>query len=213
MQGESDETTVVRVSVPATCMGFSMLGTVGMALDVRNVFTVQTTPSPEVFVVVSDRCGGQASAVPPDGRNLVVQALRSVQDTIGDIRTGVRVTCENAIPQCCGYGSSASEIVVGVTTAVVLSQRVKPSRDLICDIASQMADDGVNVAAAVYGGVATTWNFDFNSNVPRSVFDTESRQHPDSDSSHAFNFGSIHQATSLTVRHLCSITLKASMPP
>ena len=190
MQGESDETTVVHVSVPATCMGFSTLGAVGMALDVRDVFTIRTTPSPGVSVVVSDRSGGQASAVPRDGRNLVVQALHAVQDAIGDVRTGLRVTCENAIPQRCGYGSSASAIVAGAAAAVALSQRVEPSRDLICDIASQMAGDGANVAAAVYGGVVTAWDFDLDSNVPRSVFDTESRRHPDN----GFDFDSTRRA-------------------
>ncbi|MBR4414032.1 MAG: hypothetical protein IKS59_01725 [Aeriscardovia sp.] len=170
LASSSYQCSKVRVSVPASCTTFSSLGTVGCALNIRDTFTVEERTTFTDSVTIK---GEGYSTDPKDSSNLLIQVIKATRNVLGEAQTGLNIICENRIPQACGLGSSASTITAGVTAALALSPSYSPKRDLICDLAAQMEGSIGNVAASVYGGVATGWYFDRGTQIPNSVVTTQ----------------------------------------
>src|SRR5689334_5119229 len=109
--------TPVRVSVPATSAnlgpGYDALG---LALGLRDTVTVEIAEDGlEVLIT-----GEGEDSLPSDDSHLVIRALRRSFAAMGMQAPGVRLRCDNAIPQGRGLGSSSAAIVAGVLAARAL---------------------------------------------------------------------------------------------
>lgn len=161
----------VKVSVPATSANLGPgFDSMGLALDVRDVLTVEALASPDVVITIF---GEGNRTLPHDERHLIVRALRQTQEVLGLPQTGLKLEAHNRIPQSRGMGSSASAIVAGVSAAVAFSGRTDLDKDFIFNVAAQMEGHPDNVAPAVYGGLTASWNFNPDTDIPVSVLDNE----------------------------------------
>lgn len=146
----------VLVRVPASSAnlgpGFDALG---LALQLYDVVELSTADE-GVLVEVHGEGDGE---LPRDERHLVLRAVRSAFHAMREWPRGLRLSCQNAIPQSRGLGSSAAAVVAGVVAA----------RALVPDGAARLGDTEVlrlaadferhadNVAASLFGGLALAW--------------------------------------------------------
>ena len=140
----------VRVRIPATTAncgpGFD---TLGIACTLYNEVVLELAgPAGQVEISVS---GDGADTLPTNSRNLVLRAVRTVLDKVGETQTGIRLSLVNAIPLSRGLGSSSAAIVGGLTAAnAIVGNRFNQAE--ILDMATEMEGHPDNVAPALYGG-------------------------------------------------------------
>jgi homoserine kinase len=146
----------VVVRVPATSAnlgpGFDALG---LALALYDELEVRLVAADDVVVDVYGEGAGQ---VPTGEDHLVVRALRHTLDVVGAPRTGLRMTCSNAIPHGRGLGSSAAAVVAGVVAARALlaDPRTLDSAAVLA-IATEFEGHPDNAAPAIHGGATVAW--------------------------------------------------------
>lgn len=145
----------VRVDVPGTTAnlgaGFDALA---LALDVRNVITVEAvalSDGPPVRVEVHGEGEGQ---LPLDEGNRFVVMLRRglAAGGLEDPGCGWRVRMENGIPVARGLGSSAAATVGGLVAADAILGGGVLGRDVILGLAAAAEGHADNAAAALLGG-------------------------------------------------------------
>ena len=141
----------VTVEVPATSAnlgpGFDCLG---LALDLHDTLTGEVV---ETGLEIDIR-GEGAEVLPRDASHLVAQAMAAAFATAGVQPPGLRLRCENAIPQARGLGSSSAAIVGGLALARALirgGDDVLPDTTLLL-LANHLEGHPDNVAPAIFGG-------------------------------------------------------------
>jgi homoserine kinase len=141
----------VTVEVPATSAnlgpGFDCLG---LALDLHDTLTGEVVESG----LEIDIRGEGAGTLPCDASHLVVRAMAAAFAMAGVEPPGLRLRCENAIPQARGLGSSSAAIVGGLALARAL---LEGGADLLPDtallpLANHLEGHPDNVAPALLGG-------------------------------------------------------------
>ncbi|NMH79427.1 homoserine kinase [Pseudonocardia xinjiangensis] len=145
----------VRIRVPGSSAnlgpGFDSLG---LALGLYDDVEVSVTTG-GVEVEVEGEGAGQ---VPCDEAHLVVRAMRTAWNIVGDAPPGIRMRCRNAIPHSRGLGSSAAAAVAGAVAAVVLSGRdLELERDTVLQVTAGMEGHADNAAASLFGGFVVAW--------------------------------------------------------
>jgi homoserine kinase len=146
----------VVVRVPASSAnlgpGFDSLG---LALALHDRLEAEVRPDGLEIEVR----GEGADEVPRDRSHLVFRAMDAAFERMGEHPTGLRLTCDNAIPHARGLGSSSAAIVGGIALARAL---VTEGAERLDDAAAyQLAADleghPDNVAAAMFGGLTIAW--------------------------------------------------------
>jgi homoserine kinase len=145
----------VRVRVPGSSAnlgpGFDALG---LALGIYDDVEVSVAADGVEVEVEGEGAGN----VPCDDAHLVVRAMRSAWNIVGDAPPGLRMRCRNAIPHSRGLGSSAAAAVAGAVAAVVLAGRdAELERDTILQVAAGMEGHADNAAASLLGGFVVAW--------------------------------------------------------
>jgi homoserine kinase len=145
----------VRVRVPGSSAnlgpGFDALG---LALGLHDEIEVAVAPD-GVEVEVA---GEGAGRVPCDDAHLVVRAMRTTRDLVGDAPPGLRMRCRNAVPHSRGLGSSAAAAVAGAVAAVVLAGRdPELESDVLLQVSAGMEGHADNAAASLMGGFVVAW--------------------------------------------------------
>jgi homoserine kinase len=141
----------VRLSVPATSAnlgpGFDSLG---LALELRDELSASVTDSG----LVVDVSGEGADVVPRDETHLVIRAMRTAFDVLGEQPAGLRVSCRNRIPHARGLGSSSAAIVGGIALARALVSDGAGRLDdgQVLTLATALEGHPDNVAPALFGG-------------------------------------------------------------
>ncbi|GAA1274728.1 homoserine kinase [Pseudonocardia aurantiaca] len=145
----------VRVRVPGSSAnlgpGFDALG---LALGIYD--DVEVSAAADGLEVEVE--GEGAGNVPCDDAHLVVRAMRTAWNIVGDAPPGLRMRCRNGIPHSRGLGSSAAAAVAGAVAAVVLAGRdAELERDTILQVAAGMEGHADNAAASLLGGFVVAW--------------------------------------------------------
>jgi homoserine kinase len=139
----------VTVEVPATSAnlgpGFDCLG---LALDLHDTLTGEVVESGLVIEVE----GEGADSLPRDKSHLVVRAMSAAFATAGVEPPGLRLRCENLIPQARGLGSSSAAIVGGLALARELVDRPVLDDATLLRLATELEGHPDNVAPALLGG-------------------------------------------------------------
>lgn len=141
----------VTVEVPATSAnlgpGFDCFG---LALDLRDTLTAEVVDAGLTVEIE----GEGSDSLPRDESHLVVRAMVAAFDAVGVEAPGLRLWCENVIPQARGLGSSSAAIVGGLALARALLEdggTVLPAADLLA-LATRIEGHPDNVAPALLGG-------------------------------------------------------------
>ncbi|MEJ3657160.1 homoserine kinase [Actinomycetes bacterium KLBMP 9759] len=145
----------VRVRVPASSAnlgpGFDSLGLALALYDEIEVCAAGDGTSVEVE-------GEGAGQVPCDESHLVVRAMRTTWNIVGDAPAGIRLKCRNAIPHSRGLGSSAAAAVAGAVAAAVLAGRdPELERETLLQVTAGMEGHADNAAASLLGGFVVAW--------------------------------------------------------
>ena len=141
----------VALSVPATSANLGPgYDSMGMALELRDRLTARVTSS---GLQVEVR-GEGAGEVPLDERHLVVRAMRTGFEALGQQPPGLALTCHNVIPQGRGLGSSSAAIVAGLSLAraLVAGGSLVVDDDALLALACDIEGHPDNVAPALLGG-------------------------------------------------------------
>lgn len=148
----------VAVRVPATSAnlgpGFDSLG---LALELHDVVTAQCDGE-GIRVSVH---GEGADELPRDERHLVAQTMATTFELLGEARpAGLRIDCQNAIPQARGLGSSSAAIVAGIMLARELTAggAARLGTGEIIKLAARIEGHPDNVAPCVLGGFTIAWD-------------------------------------------------------
>lgn len=146
----------VTVRVPATSAnlgpGFDSLG---LALGLYDTLTVETLSDAELLFELS---GEGADSLPRDSTHLTVRCIDQALGKAGFARTGLRIVADNVIPHGRGLGSSAAAIVAALTAAdQLLPEHAQVGKQGIFQQASELEGHPDNVAPALYGGLAISW--------------------------------------------------------
>ncbi|WP_426298449.1 homoserine kinase [Arthrobacter sp. R-11] len=146
----------LTVRVPGTSANLGPgYDSLGLALSIYDTLTVETLDNGELEFELS---GEGADTLPRDASHLVVRAINAALERLGFRHNGLKITAENVNPHGRGLGSSASAVVAAVTAANALvpedSQR---SREWILQLTSEMEGHPDNVAPAIFGGLALSW--------------------------------------------------------
>jgi homoserine kinase len=139
----------LSVRVPATTAnlgpGFDCLG---LALDLWATFWVESI---QHGLEVECRCD-DGTALPSDGQNLAVQAMRAAFRRANKPLPSLRIRVECGIPIGRGLGSSAAAIVGGLVAANSLLGGCYSQAELLA-LATSIEGHPDNVAAALLGGL------------------------------------------------------------
>ena len=148
-------TSSVRVRVPATSANLGpAFDCAGLALTCHDVVEFASVPSG----LTVDVTGIGAGELPTDESHLVVRAFRAACAELGWSPPGLRVACENGIPQGRGMGSSAAAVVAGVVGAWALCRGTDAiDRDAVLRLATELEGHPDNVAACFLGGATLSW--------------------------------------------------------
>lgn len=146
----------VTVRVPATSAnlgpGFDSLG---LALDLHDTLTVQTLDSTELEFQLS---GEGAESLPRDATHLTVRTIDAALAKLGYARSGLRIEADNVIPHGRGLGSSAAAIVAALLAVrELLPEAQRPALDWVFHFGSELEGHPDNVAPALFGGLAVSW--------------------------------------------------------
>jgi homoserine kinase len=142
---------VVTVAVPATSAnlgpGFDCFG---LALDLHDTLTAEVVES-GLLVEIE---GEGADSLPRDESHLVVRSMSAAFASVGVQPPGLRLRCENVIPQSRGLGSSSAAIVGGLALARALLEDGTSSLpdSVLLALANRLEGHPDNVAPALFGG-------------------------------------------------------------
>ncbi|MGY2745812.1 homoserine kinase [Arthrobacter sp. UYCu723] len=147
---------LVTVRVPATSANLGPgYDSLGLALSLHDTLTVETLASGELEFELS---GEGAETLPRDASHLVVKAITEALHRLGYRHDGLRITADNVNPHGRGLGSSASAVVAAVTAANALVPGAsRRGKDWILQLTSEMEGHPDNVAPAIFGGLALSW--------------------------------------------------------
>ena len=126
--------------------------TLGIAVSIYDTVEVEVTASGldvQIF-------GEGADELPRDNSHLVVKAIRSGLKAADVEAPGLKVTCNNNIPQSRGLGSSAAAAVAGVVAANTLAGGPL-STDEIVQLSSEFEGHPDNAGASVLGAAVVSW--------------------------------------------------------
>ncbi|MCX6497600.1 MAG: homoserine kinase [Arthrobacter sp.] len=146
----------VTVRVPATSANLGPgYDSLGLALSLHDTLTVETLESGELEFELS---GEGADTLPRDASHLVARALTEALHQLGFRHDGLRITADNVNPHGRGLGSSAAAVVAAVTAANALVPAAsRRSKEWILQLTSKMEGHPDNVAPAIFGGLALSW--------------------------------------------------------
>ncbi len=147
---------VVTVRVPATSANLGPgYDSLGLALSLHDTLTVETLASGELEFELS---GEGADSLPRDATHLVAKAITEALHRLGFRHEGLRITADNVNPHGRGLGSSASAVVAAVTAAnALVPAAARRGKDWILQLTSEMEGHPDNVAPAIFGGLALSW--------------------------------------------------------
>lgn len=147
----------VRVRVPATSAnlgpGFDSLG---LALGRHDVVEAQVVGAGLTIEVTGV---GEQTARAGEG-HLVVRAMRTAFDWVGENPPGLALRCYNAIPHGFGLGSSAAAIMAGLLAGRALAGEFGAGRlpdPALLRLATDLEGHADNVAACQAGGLTIAW--------------------------------------------------------
>jgi homoserine kinase len=140
----------VTLAVPATSAnlgpGFDCLG---LALDLHDTLTAEVIDAGLELDIV----GEGADSLPRDERHLVVKAMRTAFAILGVTPPGLRLHCENRVPQSRGLGSSSAAIVGGIALAnALVAEELRFDEGVALGLANGLEGHPDNVAPALLGG-------------------------------------------------------------
>ncbi len=146
----------VTVRVPGTSAnlgpGFDSLG---LAVSLYDTLRITTLSTPELEF---DLSGEDVEQLPRDASHLVVKTMDLAWARLGYSRVGLRVEAENVLPHGRGLGSSASAIVAAIMAAnALVAPEDQRGRAWVLQLASELEGHPDNVAPAVFGAVAISW--------------------------------------------------------
>ncbi|MEO5778568.1 MULTISPECIES: homoserine kinase [Arthrobacter] len=147
---------VVTVRVPATSANLGPgYDSLGLALSLHDTLTVETLASGELEFELS---GEGADSLPRDATHLVAKAITEALHRLGYRHEGLRITADNVNPHGRGLGSSASAVVAAVSAAnALVPEAARRGKDWILQLTSEMEGHPDNVAPAIFGGLALSW--------------------------------------------------------
>lgn len=146
----------LTVKVPGTSANLGPgYDSLGLALSIYDTLTVETLGTGELEFELS---GEGADTLPRDASHLVVRAIDLALDRLGFQRSGLKITAVNVNPHGRGLGSSASAVVAAVTAAnALVPEESRQDRDWILQLTSEIEGHPDNVAPAIFGGLALSW--------------------------------------------------------
>nr|WP_306422892.1 homoserine kinase [Paenarthrobacter aurescens] len=146
----------MTVKVPGTSANLGPgYDSLGLALSIYDTLTVETLSTGELEFELT---GEGADTLPRDASHLVVRAIDLALDRLGFQRSGLKITADNVNPHGRGLGSSASAVVAAVTAAnALVPEEFRRDRDWILQLTSEMEGHPDNVAPAIFGGLALSW--------------------------------------------------------
>jgi homoserine kinase len=144
------------VQVPGTSAnlgpGFDSLG---LAVSLHDTLGVTTLRGDALEF---DLHGEGVEELPRDASHLVVKAMELAFSRLGYRRGGLRITAHNVLPHGRGLGSSASAIVAAIAAAnALVDAGDRKDRQWVLQLASEMEGHPDNVAPAIFGAVAISW--------------------------------------------------------
>ncbi|KAB1503947.1 homoserine kinase [Corynebacterium sp. 320] len=164
------------VKVPASSANLGPgFDTLGLAVGLYDHVVVEVIDSGlEVEVT-----GEGAGEVPLDERHLVVRAIREALKVADVSVRGLKVRCQNSIPQSRGLGSSASAAVAGVAAANALAGNTLSDQQMV-QIASTFEGHPDNAAASILGSGVVSWtNVPIDGRTAPQYFAAPINVHPD----------------------------------
>ena len=146
----------VTVRVPATSANLGPgYDSLGLALSLYDTLTVETLDTGELLFELA---GEGSETLPRDASHLVVKAITAALARLGFRHSGLKIIANNVNPHGRGLGSSACAVVAAVVAANALvpapSQR---DREWVLQVTSEMEGHPDNVAPALFGGLALSW--------------------------------------------------------
>lgn len=150
----------VSVRVPGTSAnlgpGFDSLG---LAVSLYDYLSV-TVLAPDAELEF-DLHGEGVEELPRDESHLVVLAMDKAFARLGYSRGGMLIKANNVLPHGRGLGSSASAIVAAILAAnALVDPEDAKDQQWVLQLASEMEGHPDNVAPAIFGAVAISWNDD-----------------------------------------------------
>ncbi|MDQ6752743.1 MAG: homoserine kinase [Actinomycetota bacterium] len=150
----------VTVRVPATSAnlgpGFDSLGLAVALYDTLAVESVAHNVDGEELVF--ELSGQGALDLPRDASHLAVRAMDAAFARLGYVRGPLRIAAENVLPHGRGLGSSASAIVAAICAAnALVAEADRRDSQWILQLASELEGHPDNVAPAIFGAVAISW--------------------------------------------------------
>jgi homoserine kinase len=146
----------VTVRVPGTTANLGPgYDSLGLALALHDTLTVESLESEELLF---DLRGEGAETLPRDASHLVVRAMEAAFERLGFRHGGLKVTADNVNPHGRGLGSSASAVVAAVSAAnALVPEAGRRGKDWILQLTSELEGHPDNVAPAIFGGLALSW--------------------------------------------------------
>jgi homoserine kinase len=146
----------VTVRVPATTANLGPgYDSLGLALALHDTLTVESLETDELLFELR---GEGAETLPRDASHLVIRAMEAAFDRLGFRHGGLKVTAENVNPHGRGLGSSASAVVAAVSAAnAMVPAESRRGHDWILQLTSELEGHPDNVAPAIFGGLALSW--------------------------------------------------------
>lgn len=146
----------VTVRVPATSANLGPgYDSLGLALALHDTLTVESLETDELLFELS---GEGADSLPRDASHLVVRAMEAAFSRLGYRHGGLKIKATNVNPHGRGLGSSASAVVAAVSAAnAMVPTAGQRGRDWILQLTSEMEGHPDNVAPAIFGGLALSW--------------------------------------------------------
>jgi homoserine kinase len=146
----------VTVRVPATSANLGPgYDSLGLALALHDTLTVESLDTDELLFELR---GEGAETLPRDASHLVIRAMDAAFERLGYRHGGLKVTADNVNPHGRGLGSSASAVVAAVSAAnAMVPAGSRRGKDWILQLTSELEGHPDNVAPAIFGGLALSW--------------------------------------------------------
>lgn len=146
----------VTVRVPATSANLGPgYDSLGLALALHDTLTVESL---ETDVLLFELSGEGAETLPRDANHLVIRAMEAAFERLGYRHGGLKIIAKNVNPHGRGLGSSASAVVAAVSAAnAMVPEAGQRGRDWILQLTSELEGHPDNVAPAIFGGLALSW--------------------------------------------------------
>jgi homoserine kinase len=146
----------VTVTVPATSANLGPgYDSLGLALSLHDTLTVETLDTGELLFELT---GEGSESLPRDASHLVVKAITAALEHLGFRHQGLKIKADNVNPHGRGLGSSASAVVAAVTAAnALVPEGSRRDRHWVLQLTSEMEGHPDNVAPAIFGGLALSW--------------------------------------------------------